>query len=52
MFEKVSLYREVETFASGGTQGPKETGWVCPKCGRVWGPMWMACTACKEKTNA
>lgn len=24
------------------------TGWVCPKCGRVWGPFMMACDPCNN----
>ena len=22
--------------------------WICPKCGRVWGPFVMACAPCNE----
>jgi len=25
---------------------PYQTGWVCPKCGSVYGPMHRECTRC------
>lgn len=24
------------------------TGWICPKCGRVYAPFWGQCTVCNE----
>ena len=24
-------------------------GWVCPKCGRVYGPKWFQCQPCNTK---
>lgn len=24
-------------------------GWVCPKCGRIYGPMMMTCAYCNNK---
>lgn len=24
-------------------------GWVCPKCGRIYGPMMMTCDYCNNK---
>lgn len=21
-------------------------GWICPKCGRVWSPVWPSCSEC------
>lgn len=26
-------------------------GWVCPKCGRVYGPMMMTCAFCNNKIS-
>lgn len=26
--------------------------WVCPKCGRVWGPLVMECIPCNSKKQA
>lgn len=24
-------------------------GWICPKCGRVWSPMWPSCSDCNQQ---
>lgn len=26
-------------------------GWVCPKCGRVWAPGWLACGPCNAEVD-
>lgn len=26
-------------------------GWACPKCGRVWAPICMECTACNGRRS-
>ena len=26
-------------------------GWVCPKCGRIYGPMMMTCAYCNNKST-
>lgn len=26
-------------------------GWICPKCGRVWGPIVARCWACNGKID-
>lgn len=28
------------------------TGWICPKCGRVYGPLVMECAKCNRKIYA
>ena len=25
-----------------------EKGWICPKCGRVYGPRWLSCQPCNN----
>lgn len=34
-------------YAAQGLREP-QSGWACPKCGRVYGPLMMECTACNK----
>jgi uncharacterized OB-fold protein len=31
---------------------PMQQGWICPKCGRVYGPNWYECGRCNSKKDA
>lgn len=26
----------------------KPQGWICPKCGNVYSPMWITCVSCNS----
>lgn len=28
---------------------PKDSGWVCPKCGNVYAPWFPSCTKCNKE---
>jgi hypothetical protein len=28
-----------------------QTGWICPKCGHVWGPLMLECASCNDPIN-
>lgn len=29
----------------------QQTGWMCPKCGRCYSPLWMTCQPCNERAD-
>lgn len=41
----------MEESISCGHWGISDSGWVCPKCGRVCGPSISECQVCNSKIN-